>query len=84
MAIDYVRKCIEQIFISFQAQSLVVIFVAFTTFFFHVRNFSDRIMVNLALLLILATINSTTQSVRVSMLATLTLHYMIRNYYLMK
>lgn len=50
--------------ISLQAQSLVVIFVAFMTFFFHVRNFSDRIMVNLVLLLILATINSTTQSVR--------------------
>lgn len=43
-------------------QTMVIIIVAFVTFFFHVRNFTDRIMVNLVLLLVLATINSTVQN----------------------
>ena len=47
-------------------QTMVIILVAFVTFFFHVRNFTDRIMVNLVLLLVLATINSTVQNVSIS------------------
>ena len=31
------------------AQTMVIILVAFVTFFFNIRNFSDRIMVNLVL-----------------------------------
>ena len=46
-------------------QTMVVILVAFVTFFFHVRNFTDRIMVNLILLLILAQIHANVQGVRV-------------------
>ncbi len=45
------------------AQSMVLILVAFVTFFFNIRNFSDRIMVNLILLLILSTLGSTAQAV---------------------
>lgn len=43
-------------------QSMVLILVAFITFFFNIRNFSDRIMVNLLLLLILSTLSSSAQS----------------------
>ena len=44
-------------------ETLVILIVAFVTFFFHLRSFTDRIIVNLVLLLILATINSSVQSV---------------------
>ena len=44
------------------AQTLVILLVAFVTFFFNIRNFSDRIMVNLILLLILSTLSSSSQS----------------------
>jgi hypothetical protein len=44
-------------------ETLVIVVVAFVTFFFHLRSFTDRIMVNLVLLLILATINASAQSV---------------------
>ena len=44
------------------AQTLVILLVAFVTFFFNIRNFSDRIMVNLILLLILSTLSSSAQS----------------------
>lgn len=47
------------------AQSMVLILVAFVTFFFNIRNFSDRIMVNLILLLILSTLSSSSQSVSI-------------------
>ena len=39
------------------AQTTVVVLVAFITFFFNIRDFSDRIMVNLILLLILSTLD---------------------------
>ena len=44
-------------------QTMVILLVAFVTFFFNIRNFSDRIMVNLILLLILSTLSSSAQSV---------------------
>ena len=45
------------------AQTPVVVLVAFITFFFNIRDFSDRIMVNLILLLILSTLSSSVQAV---------------------
>lgn len=44
-------------------QTMVIIIVAFVTFFFNIRNFSDRIMVNLVLLLVLSTLSASSQSV---------------------
>ena len=45
------------------SQTTVVVLVAFITFFFNIRDFSDRIMVNLILLLILSTLSSSVQAV---------------------
>ena len=45
------------------AQTMVIVLIAFVTFFFNIRNFSDRIMSNLILLLILSTLSSSAQSV---------------------
>ena len=50
------------------AQTMVILLVAFVTYFFNSRNFSDRIMVNVILLLILSTISSSAQSVRFPLL----------------
>ncbi len=44
-------------------QTMVIVLVAFVTFFFNIRDFSDRIMVNLVLLLALSTISSSVQNV---------------------
>merc|ERR1739836_243489 len=44
------------------AQTMVIILVAFISFFFNIRNFSDRIMVNIILLLVLSTLSSSAQS----------------------
>ena len=44
-------------------QTMVIVIVAFVTFFFNIRDFSDRIMVNLVLLLALSTISSSVQNV---------------------
>ena len=46
------------------AQTMVIILVAFISFFFNIRNFSDRIMVNIILLLVLSTLSSSAQSVK--------------------
>jgi hypothetical protein len=46
-------------------QTMVIILVAFVTFFFNIRNFSDRIMVNLVLLLVLSTMSSSAQAVSI-------------------
>ncbi len=43
-------------------QTLVVLAAAFATFFFEADDFSDRIMVNAVLLLVMATINSSIQA----------------------
>ena len=45
-------------------QTLIVLTVSFVTFFFDLDDFSDRVMVNSVLLLVLATINSSIQAVR--------------------
>ena len=45
-------------------QTLIVLMVALVTFFFDLDDFSDRIMVNSVLLLVMATINSSIQEVR--------------------
>ena len=45
------------------AQSMVIVLVAFVTFFFNIRDFSDRIMVNIILLLVLSTLSSSIQAV---------------------
>ena len=45
------------------AQTMVIILVAFVSFFFNIRNFSDRVMVNLILLLVLSTLSSSSQAV---------------------
>lgn len=45
-------------------QTLIVLTVAFVTFFIDLDDFSDRIMVNAVLLLVMATINSSIQNVR--------------------
>ncbi|XP_059086853.1 uncharacterized protein LOC131883401 isoform X1 [Tigriopus californicus] len=43
-------------------QTLIVLIVAFATFFFDLNDFSDRIMVNTVLLLVMATINASIQN----------------------
>ena len=44
-------------------QTLIVLIVAFASFFFDIHDFSDRIMVNAVLLLVIATISSSIQTV---------------------
>ena len=51
------------------AQTMVIILVAFISFFFNIRNFSDRIMVNIILLLVLSTLSSSAQSVKSKVLS---------------
>lgn len=47
-------------------QTLIVLVVAFATFFFDLSDFSDRIMVNAVLLLVMATINASIQNVSIT------------------
>ena len=44
-------------------QSLLLIFVGYLSFFFHVSNFTDRIMVTLTTMLVVATIMVSIQAV---------------------
>ena len=45
-------------------QTLLLVLVGFTTFFFEVDNFTDKIMVVLTTMLVIATLMSSIQSVR--------------------
>jgi hypothetical protein len=46
-------------------QSFLLILIGFMTYFFAVDNFSDRIMVNLTTMLVLATINTSMSNVSI-------------------
>ena len=48
-------------------QTIILLGVGFLTLFFDVDNFTDRIMVTLTTMLVLATISSSIQAVRLSL-----------------